>query len=118
MLFASPASAAAWTQPGYLYRYFVWGVQFFVSSRSDDCRHYGYHTIDKGTAAFHFAPGTPDAVPDVVEYRQDDTVRRVALSDLLRSTGTHAFIVVRDNQVLYENYLNGFERDSLCTCGY
>ena len=82
MLFASPASAAAWTQPGYLYRYFVWGVQFFISSRSDDCRHYGYHTIDKGTAAFHFAPGTPDAVPDVVEYRQDDTVRRVALSGI------------------------------------
>jgi CubicO group peptidase (beta-lactamase class C family) len=115
MLFASPASAAAWTQPGYLYRYFVWGAQFFVSSRSDDHRHYGYHTIDKGTAAFHFAPGTPDAVPDVVEYGQGDTVRRVALSDLLRSTGTHAFIVVRDNQVLYENYFNGFERDSLCT---
>ncbi len=115
MLFGSPASAAAWTQPGYLYRYFVWGAQSLVSSRSDDYRHYEYHTIDKGTDAFHFAPGRRDAVPERVSYRENDTVKRVALSDLLRSTGTHAFIVVRDNQVLYENYFNGFERDSLCT---
>ena len=27
----------------------------------------------------------------------------------------YAFIVVRDNQVLYENYFNGFARDSLST---
>ena len=32
LLFASPASAAAWTQPGYLYRYFVWGAQRLISS--------------------------------------------------------------------------------------
>ena len=42
-------------------------------------------------------------------------MKRVALSELLRSTGTHAFIVVRDNQVLYEDYFNGFARDSLNT---
>ena len=114
-LFTSLASAAAWTQTGYLYRYFVWGAQFLVSSRSDDYRHYGYHTIDKGTEAFHFAPGKPDAVPDKVSYRESGDVKSVPLSDLLRSTGTHAFIVVRDNEVLYENYFNGFERDSLCT---
>ena len=42
-------------------------------------------------------------------------MKRVELEELLRSTGTHAFIVARDNQVLYEEYFNGFERDSLCT---
>ncbi len=115
LLFASPASAAARTQPGYLYRYFVWGAQFPFSSRSDDYLHYGYHTIDKAPDAFHFAPGNRDAVPDTVEYSEGDTVKHVALSELLRTTGTHAFIVIRDNQVLYENYFNGFARDSLCT---
>ncbi|MGA3230309.1 MAG: serine hydrolase [Candidatus Binatus sp.] len=112
---ASPASAAAWTQPGYLYRYFVWGAERIVSSRSDDYRRYGYHTIDKAPTAFHFAPGKRDLVPDTVQYEDGGVVKRVALSELLRSTSTHAFIVVRDNQVLYENYFNGFERNSVCT---
>jgi len=49
----------AWTQPGYLYRYFVWGAQRLISSRSDDYRRYGYHTIDKAPIAFHFAQGKP-----------------------------------------------------------
>jgi hypothetical protein len=66
LLFASPASVAAWTQPGYLYRYIVWGAQFPFASRADDYRHYGYHTIDKAPVAFQFAPGRRDAVPEKV----------------------------------------------------
>jgi CubicO group peptidase (beta-lactamase class C family) len=115
LLSASPASAAAWTQGSYLYRYFVWGAQRLISSRSDDYRRYEYHTIGNGPTAFHFRPGGSDRVPETVEYRNGDVMKRVALSELLRSTGTHAFIVVRDNQVLYEDYFNGFARDSLCT---
>ena len=115
LLFASPASAATWTQPGYLYRYFVWGAQRLISSRSDDYRRYGYHTIERAPTAFQFAPGKRDLVPGTVEYEDGEGVKSVALSELLRPTGTHAFIVVRDNQVLYENYFNGFARDSLST---
>jgi CubicO group peptidase (beta-lactamase class C family) len=115
LLFASPARAAAWTQPDYLYRYIVWGAQFPFSSRADDYRHYGYHTIDKAPVAYQFAPGGRDAVPERVEYTDGDDVKPIALSELLRSTGTHAFIVIRDDQVLYEDYFNGYARDSLCT---
>ena len=35
LLFASP-SAAPWTQPGYLYRYFVWGAQWVADSTTPD----------------------------------------------------------------------------------
>jgi len=115
LLFASSVSAAAWTQPGYLYRYIVWGAQRLISSRSDEYRLYGYHTIDQAPDPFHFAPGKRDLVPDTVEYENGEGVKRVALSELVRSTGTHAFIVVRDNQMLYEKYFNGFARDSLIT---
>ena len=93
----------------------MWGAQDLISPRSDDYRHYGYHTIDKAPAAFHFAPGNHDRIPETVEYDDGGGVKRVALSELLRSTGTHAFIVIRDNQVLYENYFNGYARDSVCT---
>ncbi len=115
LLFAAPASAAPWMQPAYLFRYFVWGAQFPFTSRSDDYKRYGYHTIDNAPDAFHFAPGNRAAVPDMVEYKESDAVKRVDLSELLRSTGTHAFIVIRDNKVLYEDYFNGYARDSLCT---
>jgi CubicO group peptidase (beta-lactamase class C family) len=115
LVFASPASAAPWMQPGYLYRYFVWGAQRMISPRSDDYLRYSSHTIDKAPTAFHFAPADRDRIPATVEYADGDAMKRVALNELLRSTGTHAFIVVRDNQVLYEDYFNGFARDSLCT---
>lgn len=103
LLFVSPASAAPWTQPRYLYRYIVWGAQRLISSRSDEYRRYGSHTIDNAPDAFHFAPSNHDEMPDTVQYEDGEGAKRVALSELLRSTGTHAFIVVRDNQVLYEN---------------
>jgi CubicO group peptidase (beta-lactamase class C family) len=115
LMLDSPASAAPWTRPGYLYRYFVWGAQRVVSPRSDDYLRYGFHTIDKSPAAFHFAPGGSGRIPATVEYTDGDVTKRVALDELLRTTGTHAFIVVRDNQVLYEDYFNGFARDSVCT---
>ena len=111
----SPANAAAWTRPAYLYRYFVWGAQRVVSPRSRDYLNYGSHTIDKSPAPFHFAPGDRSRIPTTVEYADGDTVKRIALDELLRTTGTHAFIVIRDNQVLSEDYFNGFARDSLCT---
>ena len=111
----SPASAASWTRPAYLYRYFVWGAQRVVSPRSHDYLNYGFHTIDKSPAAFHFAPGNRDRIPTTVEYTDRDVIKRVALDELLRTTRTHAFIVIRDNQVLAEDYFNGFARDSLCT---
>jgi CubicO group peptidase (beta-lactamase class C family) len=115
LLIDSPASAAAWTRPTYLYRYFVWGAQRVVTPRSRDYLNYGFHTIDESPAPFHFAPGNRDQIPTTVEYTDGEVVKRVALYDLLRTTGTHAFIVVRDNQVLAEDYFNGFARDSLCT---
>jgi len=115
LTFSSAACAAAWTQPDYLYRYFVWGAQFPFSSRSNDYRRYGYHTIDPSPTAFQFTPAKLDLLPDTVQYGHGESIKQVDLSELLGSTGTHAFIVVRDNQVLYENYFNGFARDSLCT---
>ena len=115
LMLDSSASAAPWTQPGYLYRYFVWGAQRAVLPRSDDYLRYGSHTIDKSPTPFHFASGSRDRIPTTVEYADGAVVKRVALTELLRTTRTHAFIVVRDNQLLYENYFNGFARDSLCT---
>ena len=63
LLLAAPVHAAPWTQPGYLYRYFVWGAQRPFTSRSDDYKLYGYHAIENGPLAFHFAAANRDLVP-------------------------------------------------------
>ena len=49
-----------------------------------------------------------------MEYKDGDSIRRVALDKLLESTGTHAFIVIKDGKLLDERYLNGYQRDSIC----
>jgi CubicO group peptidase (beta-lactamase class C family) len=115
LLYTLPANAASWTDPDYLYRYFTWGAQRLVSPRSDDYKSYGSHVIENGPDPFHFAPSNRDSVPHTVEYHDGETLKQVDLNELLRSTSTHAFIVLRDNQLLDEQYFNGFARDSLCT---
>lgn len=53
-------------------------------------------------------------MPTTVEYHDGDELKGVALDELLQSTGTHAFIVIQDDKLLYENYFNGYQRDSIC----
>ncbi len=49
-----------------------------------------------------------------MKYYENDALKSAALEELLPSTGTHAFIVIRDDQLLYEDYFNGYQRDSVC----
>jgi CubicO group peptidase (beta-lactamase class C family) len=43
----------------------------------------------------------------------DDSNHRVSFEQSLESSGTTAFIVIQEDALLYENYFNGFTRDSL-----
>jgi CubicO group peptidase (beta-lactamase class C family) len=43
----------------------------------------------------------------------DDRNSQIPFDEALVSSGTTAFIVIRDDTILYEKYLNGFSRDSL-----
>jgi hypothetical protein len=106
-------AAPPWLDSEYLYRYFIWGAHH-VASASDDYRMFPYHEVDNAAPAFHFAAGDASAMPTTVEYYHGDTLTRANLAELLPSTGTHAFIVIRNDQLLYENYFNGYQRDSIC----
>ncbi|MGO9452906.1 MAG: serine hydrolase domain-containing protein [Candidatus Binataceae bacterium] len=103
----------AWTHSGYLYRYFVWGPRGF--GRKDlDWQLFPFHTIENAPPAFHFTLGPPGLVPATVEYYEGDTLKHAVLEELLPATGTHAFIVIKDDKLLYEKYFNGYQRDSIC----
>ncbi len=113
---ASRAIAAPpWLDPLYLYRCVFWGIRSSFS-KSDDWKLFPYHTIETAPPAFHFPAGAANSIPTTVEYEDGDTHKSVSLDldELLRTSGTHAFIVIRDGKLLYENYFNGYQRDSIC----
>ena len=107
-----PAAAASWTDSSYLYRYLFWGPPIQLD-KSNTYKWFPSRAIENGPHPYHFAPAASESVPAAVEYKDSTAVKRTALDDLLKSTGTHAFIVVRDDKVLYENYFNGYRRDSI-----
>ena len=45
------------------------------------------------------------AIPESVEYRYKEGTRVETLEDLLKRTGTQAFLMIKDDQLIYENYL-------------
>jgi CubicO group peptidase (beta-lactamase class C family) len=113
LLAASCAKTPSWTDSRYLFRYVFWGIPSELSG-GDDYKLFPYRTIQNAPPAFQFTPGSPDSMPQTVEFKDGDTIKHVALDELLRSTGTHAFIVIRGDTLLYEGYFNGYQRDSIC----
>src|SRR6266851_592020 len=92
-----PSSYAArpmWLDGEYLYRYFVWGAQDMFYG-SGNYAPFPYHIVESARTAFSFAPGDPTALPTSVEYYEGNVLRRAVLEDLLPSTGTYSFIVIR-----------------------
>ncbi|MGO8948223.1 MAG: serine hydrolase domain-containing protein [Ktedonobacterales bacterium] len=53
--------------------------------------------------------------PQTISYSYDGLHYTTRLSDLLAQTDTQAFIVIHDNTVIYEKYLNGASPDTLFT---
>ena len=63
--------------------------------------------------------GRPVTLPETVTFpvltAPPGTRRTVRLSELFAQTDTKAFIVIRDDAVIYERYFNGAARDSINT---
>jgi CubicO group peptidase (beta-lactamase class C family) len=113
LMSGSYAAAGPWGNPDYLYRYIFWGLRAEWSP-SDAYRIFPYRTIQTQPPAYEFPRATAGVLPAEVEYQEGESTRRVALAQLLDSSGTHAFIVLKDGKLLDERYLNGYQRDSIC----
>jgi CubicO group peptidase (beta-lactamase class C family) len=50
-----------------------------------------------------------------IEYREDNKTKKVLLDEFLQSNGTTAFIIIKNDTILYEKYFNGFARSSMIT---
>jgi CubicO group peptidase (beta-lactamase class C family) len=113
LMSGSYAAAGPWGNPDYLYRYIFWGLRAEWSP-SDAYRMFPYRTIQTQPPAYDFPRATAGVLPVEVEYQEGESTRRVALDQLLDSSGTHAFIVLKEGKLLDERYLNGYQRDSIC----
>jgi CubicO group peptidase (beta-lactamase class C family) len=92
--------------PEYVYRTLVW-----QDSDAFDWQKFPYHPLTASTDPYHF-PKAPDP-------RVEETFEQITGAEdwnrFLEEKDTQAFIVIHDGTILYENYFNGTQRDSIVT---
>lgn len=72
---------------------------------------------DTTTPAFQFKQNPqPELFQSMtIDYTQEGQAKQANFEELLKSTQTTSFIVIKDGAVLYEGYFNGYNRDSIVT---
>jgi CubicO group peptidase (beta-lactamase class C family) len=92
--------------PEYVYRTIVW-----QDSDAFDWQKFPNHQLTASATPYHFAEA-PDP-------RVEETFQEIADTDnwnkYLEENSTQSFIVIKDGTVVYENYFNGAQRDSMVT---
>lgn len=85
--------------PEFVYRSYVWGA-----SDIQDYEKFPYRDILNAPPTFQFKPLPSGAFQSPSGFE-----------DLLDKSGTTAFLIIRDDTILFEKYFNGFARDSWFT---
>jgi CubicO group peptidase (beta-lactamase class C family) len=111
LLFAGAVWAAS-SHDGALFlaRDMAWGESDVL-----DYQKFPARPVANAAPAFRFKTRPSPQLLQTIEYQEDGKTKRAALDDFLRSTGTTSFIVVKDDEILYERYFNGYRRDSIVT---
>jgi hypothetical protein len=101
----------------------IWG-----DSDIKDYERFPFRTIENAPPVFHLSnlefPDTNNANPFLSSILLDSIIPnteggvedgKINFDKFLSSTGTTAFIVTKDNKIVYEKYFNGYQRDSIGT---
>jgi len=92
--------------PTYVYRVLVW-----QDSDAFDWQKFPSHPLSAAPMPHYF-----DAAPDP---RAEELLQQLSgaedWSNFLEGNGTQAFIIIQDGKILYENYFNDTQRDSMVT---
>jgi CubicO group peptidase (beta-lactamase class C family) len=94
-----------------------WGRWFaWKASDIDDYQRFPFHPVDNAPPVFFFDKNLrPDFFYLNIAYEYKGKPQTSNLDELLQQSGTTAFIVIKDDAILYENYFNGYSRDSINT---
>ncbi len=77
-----------------------------------DYRFFPERKLTASSAPFHFKEDLQEAA---VQQAFESGVGHGKLDTFLDGTGTQAFLVIRDDTILYERYFMGYQRDSIVT---
>ena len=92
--------------PTYVYRVLVW-----QDSDAFDWQKFPKHPLSASPIPYHFVSS--------LDPRVEELLTQLSGADnwdnFMETNGTQAFIVIQDRMVLYENYYNDTERDSIVT---
>jgi CubicO group peptidase (beta-lactamase class C family) len=96
----------------YVARDIAWGPSDVL-----DYQKFPARAVNNAPPVFHFKQNLrPELFQTMtIAYKQDGQVQQANLEELLQSTQTTSFIVIQDDAILYEEYFNGYNRDSIVT---
>ncbi len=85
------------------------------SSGVDDYKLFPSRALRNAPPVFHFDRSDKPIPFENIAYHYKGKPQTEKLDTLLETTGTSAFIVIKGDAILYENYFNGYQRDSIVT---
>ena len=101
----------------YLGRVVLWGVP-----DNKDYEDFSTRPVENALPAFHFENSsngetrfTELFLRGTVSYTFEEESHAKGFETLLEETGTTGFIVIQNDEILYEKYFNGYQRDSINT---
>lgn len=109
VLLLIPIVFALYHGPIYTYRVLAW-----QDSDYDDFVRFSTKPINQGNTTFNFYRGTAKQK----EQLESDFQNHAIVGDMksfMEETGTYAFLVIRNDTILYEEYFNHSERSSIQT---
>jgi CubicO group peptidase (beta-lactamase class C family) len=102
--FASPDDST------YLARTVAWGESDVL-----DYQKFPARQINNAPPVFNFAKRQAPELFQSISYKSGGRQRQTSLDELLKSSDTTSFLVLKDDVILYEGYFNGYQRDSIVT---
>lgn len=113
LLVAGATWAYAAPEPAlFLARDMVWGP-----SDVWDYQKFPARAVHNAPPVFHFKRNLrPELFQTMtIEYKRDGQVKQANFEEFLKSTQTTSLIVIKDDEIVYEGYFNGYQRDSMVT---
>jgi CubicO group peptidase (beta-lactamase class C family) len=91
-------------------RMYAWRVMTLFSSDTQDFKVFHSRLIETDHPTSPIEKGDPLVLGDV-QYAYQDETRRENIEDLLERTDTRAFLIVKDDQLVYERYIQSETED-------
>lgn len=92
---------------------YAWRILRYGQSDTQDYKIFPTRSIENGATPSLLPQGEQD-IPHEVEYPYNGGTRKETLDDLLKRTDTKAFLILKDDQIILETYLNS-SRDAINT---